>query len=210
MTSSILAPRSNLTLCSPNTQRIPSVTLLLPLPLGPTMAVTPGTNSNSERSAKDLKPIISNRFRCIPLPPSYPEFDMPVFLQDPTPQGNLPIRADQGDFPVFQNHAENEHLRHKIGNLERRKIGHSDHLTADQIFRFVQLGNLGTAFANPQCAKVDPQSISRFPGPGKGFRPDHLSHPHLNLFKIGIGHLHCLHCTPLFSISPEWTHFLFG
>ena len=39
ITSSILAPRRVLVLCSPMTQRMESEILDLPLPLGPTMAV---------------------------------------------------------------------------------------------------------------------------------------------------------------------------
>ena len=41
MTSSIFSPRRLLALCSPSTHVIASATLLLPHPLGPTMAVTP-------------------------------------------------------------------------------------------------------------------------------------------------------------------------
>ena len=44
MISSILAPRSDLADCSPSTHLIASVILLLPLPLGPTIAVTPLSN----------------------------------------------------------------------------------------------------------------------------------------------------------------------
>src|SRR5699024_1876966 len=65
MISSILDPRSDLADCSPSTQRMASVILLFPLPLGPTTAVTPGTNLTSIRSAKDLKPTLSNRFKYI-------------------------------------------------------------------------------------------------------------------------------------------------
>src|SRR5688572_33380526 len=65
MTSSILSPRRLLALCSPSTHVSASATLLLPQPLGPTMAVTPRSNASSERSEKDLKPEISRRSRCI-------------------------------------------------------------------------------------------------------------------------------------------------
>ena len=41
MTSSILPPRSVLVDCSPMTQRMASLMLLLPEPLGPTTAVSP-------------------------------------------------------------------------------------------------------------------------------------------------------------------------
>ena len=63
MTSSIFAPRSVFALCSPSTQRIASTTLLLPLPFGPTMAVTPGEKEKYTLSAKDLKPWISKDLR---------------------------------------------------------------------------------------------------------------------------------------------------
>ncbi len=49
--------------CSPRTQRIDSATLLLPVPLGPTMAVMPGAKSNSVLLLKLLKPCSSRRFR---------------------------------------------------------------------------------------------------------------------------------------------------
>ena len=65
MTSSILSPRRLLALCSPRTHVSASATLLLPQPLGPTMAVTPRSNASSDRSEKDLKPEISRRSRCI-------------------------------------------------------------------------------------------------------------------------------------------------
>lgn len=56
ITSSILLPRRYLALCSPSTQRIASEMLLLPLPLGPTIAVMPEPKLNSILSAKDLNP----------------------------------------------------------------------------------------------------------------------------------------------------------
>ena len=56
MMSSAFVPRRLRTFCSPKTQRTASVILLLPLPFGPTTAVTPRSNSISMRSAKDLKP----------------------------------------------------------------------------------------------------------------------------------------------------------
>ena len=55
MTSSDLRVRSERP-CSPSAQRSASARLLLPLPLGPTMALMPGPNSNRVASAKDLKP----------------------------------------------------------------------------------------------------------------------------------------------------------
>src|SRR5438874_1868850 len=61
MTSAISPPRRLLALCSPRTQRTASTTLLLPLPLGPTIAVIPAENSNSVLSAKLLKPTNSKR-----------------------------------------------------------------------------------------------------------------------------------------------------
>src|SRR5205085_10540509 len=62
-TSSIRSPRRLLALCSPITQVIASATLLLPHPFGPTMAVTPLSKASSDRSEKDLKPLISRRSR---------------------------------------------------------------------------------------------------------------------------------------------------
>ena len=56
ITSSIFAPRSNRARCSPSTQRTASDTLDFPHPLGPTIAVTPFSNTISVASAKDLKP----------------------------------------------------------------------------------------------------------------------------------------------------------
>ena len=59
ITSSMRSPRRLRALCSPKTQVIASITLLLPQPLGPTMAVTPSSNASSARSGKLLKPAIS-------------------------------------------------------------------------------------------------------------------------------------------------------
>src|SRR5437868_5969292 len=61
MTSAISPPRRLLADCSPSTQRTASTTLDLPLPLGPTTAVTPGGNSKTVLSAKLLKPTNSRR-----------------------------------------------------------------------------------------------------------------------------------------------------
>src|SRR5947209_13697556 len=61
MTSSMVPPRSDLALCSPSTQVMASERLLLPQPLGPTMAVTPPAKWTSTGSTKDLKPEISRR-----------------------------------------------------------------------------------------------------------------------------------------------------
>ena len=56
MTSSMRSPRRLLALCSPRTHVMASMTLLLPQPLGPTMAVTPSSNTRLARSGKLLKP----------------------------------------------------------------------------------------------------------------------------------------------------------
>src|SRR3954469_16839707 len=74
MTSSIFSPRRLLALCSPRTQVMASATLLLPQPLGPTIAVTPRSKASSARSEKDLKPEISRRSRRI-LSPVLPTED---------------------------------------------------------------------------------------------------------------------------------------
>ena len=66
--SSILVPRSCLALCSPRTHLTASATLLLPLPLGPTIPVIPLLNSKTILLAKDLKPCTSILFKYI-LPP---------------------------------------------------------------------------------------------------------------------------------------------
>src|SRR5437879_5833348 len=63
MTSSMRSPRRLLALCSPITHVIASATLLLPHPLGPTIAVTPLSKASSERSENDLNPLISIRSR---------------------------------------------------------------------------------------------------------------------------------------------------
>src|SRR5262245_54153821 len=71
MTSSIFSPRRLLALCSPITQVMASATLLLPHPFGPTIAVTPLSKASSDRSEKDLNPLISRRCRRIDLHPGY-------------------------------------------------------------------------------------------------------------------------------------------
>ena len=56
MTSSILAPRRPLALCSPMTQRMASEMLDLPEPLGPTMAVMSSPKFSVVSSGNDLNP----------------------------------------------------------------------------------------------------------------------------------------------------------
>ena len=65
MTSSILAERSERGPWAPSTQVTASTTFDLPLPLGPTTTVIPGSNSSTVGSAKDLKPFMLSDFRNI-------------------------------------------------------------------------------------------------------------------------------------------------
>src|SRR5699024_10011690 len=79
MTSSIFTPRIVRADCSPSTQRIASVMLLLPLPFGPTTAVTPESNLIFTLSANDLKPCASIAFKyTISDSPRHPFHSMPV------------------------------------------------------------------------------------------------------------------------------------
>ncbi len=57
MTSSIFWERTALGACAPSTHAIASTTFDLPLPLGPTTTVTPGSKSSEVGSANDLKPL---------------------------------------------------------------------------------------------------------------------------------------------------------
>ena len=57
MTSSIFWLRTALGACAPSTHAMASTTLDLPLPLGPTTTVTPGSRSSVVVSANDLKPL---------------------------------------------------------------------------------------------------------------------------------------------------------
>src|SRR5262245_42952627 len=62
ITSSIFWLRTALGACAPSTQAMASTTLDLPLPLGPTTTVTPGSRVIVVGSAKDLKPLsVSDR-----------------------------------------------------------------------------------------------------------------------------------------------------
>src|SRR5690625_3954462 len=72
MISSIFEPLSDFADCSPSTQRIASVIFDLPLPFGPTTAVTPGTKSTEIRSANDLNPTDSSFFKYICSPTLFP------------------------------------------------------------------------------------------------------------------------------------------
>ena len=65
MTSSILADRSERGPWAPSTQVTASTTLDLPLPLGPTTTVIPGSNSSTVGSAKDLNPFMLSDLRNI-------------------------------------------------------------------------------------------------------------------------------------------------
>src|SRR6059058_2854031 len=61
-------PRTARGLCSPSAQSTASVMLDLPLPLGPTITLTPEPNSRRVRSGKDLKPLTVIDFRYMSLP----------------------------------------------------------------------------------------------------------------------------------------------
>src|SRR5580698_11291990 len=63
MTSSIFDDRTVRGPWAPSTQATASTTLDLPLPLGPTTTVTPGSSCNVDGSAKDLKPLRVSDFR---------------------------------------------------------------------------------------------------------------------------------------------------
>src|SRR5580698_11533084 len=63
MTSSIFDDRTVRGPWAPSTQATASTTLDLPLPLGPTTTVTPGSSCSVEGSAKDLKPLRVSDFR---------------------------------------------------------------------------------------------------------------------------------------------------
>ena len=65
MTSSIFEQRRVRTLCSPSTQRMASLMLLLPLPLGPTTEVMPRSNWSVVLSGKVLNPCSSKDFKII-------------------------------------------------------------------------------------------------------------------------------------------------
>ena len=58
ITSAICPPRRARGPCSPSAQLIASTRFDLPEPLGPTITLTPGMNSSTVLSAKDLKPRI--------------------------------------------------------------------------------------------------------------------------------------------------------
>ena len=60
MTSDMSLPRRLLALCSPSTHLMASTMFDLPDPLGPTITVIPGGNSNRVLSAKLLKPTSSS------------------------------------------------------------------------------------------------------------------------------------------------------
>src|SRR5262249_29182341 len=66
MTSAISPPRRLLALCSPRIQRTASTMLLLPEPLGPTIAVMPSPKVKLVLSAKLLNPIRSSRLSMQP------------------------------------------------------------------------------------------------------------------------------------------------
>ena len=72
MTSSIFAERRARGPWAPSTQVTASTTLDLPLPLGPTTTVMPGSNSSTVGSAKDLNPFMLSDFRNIGPHPTNP------------------------------------------------------------------------------------------------------------------------------------------
>ncbi len=85
MTSSILAERSERGPCAPRTQVTASTTFDLPLPLGPTTTVIPGSNSSTVGSANDLNPFMLSDFR-----------NIAATLQGYSPTGLQPGRPGRG------------------------------------------------------------------------------------------------------------------
>ncbi|MGC4085665.1 MAG: hypothetical protein QM736_26950 [Vicinamibacterales bacterium] len=77
------------------TQVMASATLLLPQPLGPTMAVTPLSKASSDRSEKDLKPCDFEFFETHELTPRTPGLDpggtTSVDWRQPDLQSDVPM-----------------------------------------------------------------------------------------------------------------------
>ncbi len=90
MTSSILADRRVRGPWAPSTQATASTTLDLPLPLGPTTTVMPGSNSSTAGSAKDLNPLRESDFRNTGCSPYR---QPPVDGDDPDRCGGAPRRG---------------------------------------------------------------------------------------------------------------------
>ena len=64
ITSSIFCDRTAVGAWAPSTQAMASTTFDLPLPLGPTTTVIPGSRSRVAGSANDLNPLIVSALRC--------------------------------------------------------------------------------------------------------------------------------------------------
>src|SRR5438552_893643 len=100
MTSSMRSPRRLLALCSPITHVIASATLLLPHPLGPTIAVTPLSKASSERSENDLNPLISIRSRRMDYTTAERGGLASCERQKPTPRARYEVFAWLGGRPT--------------------------------------------------------------------------------------------------------------
>ena len=87
MTSSIFSPRRLLALCSPSTQVRASATLLLPQPLGPTMAVTPSVEGELGSIGEGLE---TGNFE------SFEAHDCSAVWVEPRGQSNKPLPLWQG------------------------------------------------------------------------------------------------------------------
>ena len=87
MTSSIFAERTVRGPWAPSTQATASTTLDLPLPLGPTTTVMPGSNSSTAGSAKDLNPLRESDFRNTGRSPYR---SLPPEMNDPAPNHPAP------------------------------------------------------------------------------------------------------------------------
>ena len=95
MTSSIFAERNERGPWAPNTQVTASTTLDLPLPLGPTTTVIPGSNSSTVGSAKDLNPFMLRDFRNIRSDPTNCELPRSALSSLPRGAGRLPAQTWQ-------------------------------------------------------------------------------------------------------------------
>jgi hypothetical protein len=108
MQSAMRSARSDLWLCSPNTQLIASTTFDFPQPLGPTMHVVPvPLKVTTVRSQKDLKPTISTLRSLSKVSPFVVNFYFAMITVHTSPSSwNTDragiFRAKRDDFPFLE------------------------------------------------------------------------------------------------------------
>ena len=174
ITSSIRSPRRLRALCSPSTHVMASTRLLLPQPLGPTMAVTPRSKASSDRSGKLLNPESSRRCSRIlrnplPDPGGFAPADPPTRSLTGPPGSPLRSRGARPWRALAQARTRRQPPRLGPTDLDRRAAGNA--VESDDGLQAERRGQDGATTLVPRPGQRGPTSAGRTARHWKRVRP---------------------------------------